>query len=359
MATGKALKGGGGTAAQTRIRTVEVLAPGAGRGAVAEVKPLAGRAPPLVLEALDARSVGPQHTFPDRSRRGLGWLRDTPDIRDMTLQRAAPRLAAQGDERELHARASATISEAIGGAALPANVDNRAFCSPVEDQGQLGSCTANACVGLVEYMERRASGRHIEGSRLYVYKTTRKLLGWTGDTGAFLRTTMQALVLFGVPPEEVWPYQISSFDDEPDPYMYAYGANYKAVRYLRLDPAAQAPDDTLAAIKGALSTGYAAMFGFPVYSSMGWGAEIPFPASTDTLDGGHAILAVGYDDDHACAGPCPQGMEKGALLIRNSWSADWGDGGYGWLPYAYVLTGMANDFWTCFTLDWVESGQFG
>ena len=244
--------------------------------------------------------------------------------------------------------------------ALPTKVDkeNLQFCSPIEDQGSLGSCTANACVGMVEYMERRAGGQHIDGSRRFFKQVTcGKLLGWTGNTGAFLRTSMKALVHFGIPPEEVWPYEVSTFDQDPDPFMYAYAANTKAINYLRLDPAGSTPADALKSIKAAVAHGYAVMCGFSVYSSLTMDPDIPFPLTKDSLEGGHAVLIVGYSDKHPCVNGM-KGSNKKVPLIRNSWGQGWGDGGYGWLPYDYVRSGLADDFWTCFQLAWVESGQF-
>lgn len=333
---------------------------------LAEVKPRAGlgaaivaRPSPVVAAlAQPAMEFGPQHVFENRARRGLGWLRDTPDVRDMTLKQVAPTLEAIAEVQKGHKQVSGKIMAAAD-AALPAAVDNRRFCSRIEDQEQLGSCTANACVGLVEYMERRASGQHTDGSRLFVYKTTRKLLGWQGDTGAFLRTTMKALVNFGVPPEEFWPYEIAGFDREPDPFLYAFAANTKAIRYMRLDPATATRAQVLDNIRGAVAKGYAVMFGFSVYTSLSASPDIPYPSPTDRLEGGHAVLIVGYDDNHQNVGSASGGNGKGALLIRNSWGAGWGDRGYGWLPYDYVRTGLADDFWTCFKMSWIESGQFG
>ncbi|UCG59189.1 MAG: hypothetical protein JSU70_06700 [Phycisphaerales bacterium] len=306
--------------------------------------------------ATTRRVYGTQHVFPDRSRRGLGWLRDVPDLRDTTLRSVRPKIHEDKDARELYSKVTKVITGAIRakkGSSLPKKIDHRDSCSPIEDQGNLGSCTANACAGMVEYMERRAAGRHIDASRLFMYKVTRNLLGWQGDTGAFLRTTMQALVLFGMPPEEWWPYDISTFDYEPEAFLYAYAANYKALQYLRLDPPGLSSNEVLDYLKAAIRVGYAIMFGFSTYSSLGWDADIPYPGPMDTLDGGHAVLTVGYDDGHKF-----DGGSQGALLIRNSWGKDWGDRGYGWLPYDYVLDGLATDFWTCFRFDWVDSRHF-
>lgn len=328
----------------------------------------------------DPTEFGPQHILPNRRRVALGWLPDLPDLRDTTLSRLAPKFALPLERGSSRKNGTAAVIQSVPVAAsaqahqrvaagfrriraetLPSRVDNHEFCSPIEDQGPLGSCTAQAGVGLIEYMERRATGLHLDASRLFLYKVTRNLLGWNGDTGAFLRTTMKALVLFGAPPEQEWPYAVNRFDLEPDGYLYAYASNYRAIQYLRLDPPEQTRDQTLTSIKTALQLGYVAMFGFAVYSSLDNSGLIPFPSNTDREVGGHAVLAVGYDDSIQC----PNAPQKGALLIRNSWGTEWGGdpdqgvpGGYGWLPYSYVTEGLADDFWTAFSINWVESGQF-
>ncbi|MHC4696600.1 MAG: C1 family peptidase [Planctomycetota bacterium] len=297
---------------------------------------------------------GPQLVFPKNgARRGLGWLRDIPDFRDTTLDRLAPKLDTK-ENKPLHQRVAGPIRKgADDPASLPALVDHRENCSPIEDQGSLGSCTAQACAGMVEYMERRATGRHIDASRLFLYKVTRKLLGWTGDTGAFLRSTMKALVLFGIPPEECWAYDIATFENEPDPFLYSYAANYKALQYLRLDPPSLPDAEVRDAVRAALAAKYVVMFGFSVFSSLNEEPDIPYPSALDALRGGHAVLAVGYDDDRHCPNATP-----GALLIRNSWGTGWGDDGYGWLPYDFIVNGLATDFWTCFQMAWVDTNRF-
>jgi C1A family cysteine protease len=209
---------------------------------------------------------------------------------------------------------------------------------------------------MLEYYQRRAFGKHIDASRLFLYKVTRNLLGWNGDTGAYLRDTMKALVMCGVPPEHYWPYDIAKYDEEPTAFLYALGDNYEAVKYYRLDPAGTTRAQRLEAIKANLAAGLPSMFGFTVYSSIpasGDGkGEIPYPTTGDTVQGGHAVLAVGYDDARKI------GTAKGALLIRNSWGTAWGAAGYGWLPYAYVLKGLANDFWALVQADFVDTDLF-
>jgi C1A family cysteine protease len=231
-------------------------------------------------------------------------------------------------------------------------VDLSAYCSSIEDQGGLGSCTANAAVGLIEYYERRAFGKHLDASRLFLYKVTRKLLGWTGDTGAYLRSTMGAMTLFGTLPEDQYPYIESQFDDEPTAFDYAYAQNYQSLSYFRLDQPGMTTDKVLDRIKRFAAAGYPSMFGFSVYGYGNAKGEFAFPGPNDTLLGGHAVDVVGYDDNRVI------GSTKGALKIRNSWGAGWGESGYGWLPYEYVIQGLAVDFWSVFREEYIDTAKF-
>jgi C1A family cysteine protease len=286
----------------------------------------------------------------DRLPVGLGWLRDLPDFRDYTADSAKiqPQLDAIGIAQP----------EDL---AVPARVDLRAYCSPVEDQGAIGSCTANAVVGLVEYFERRAYGRHIDASRLFLYKATRDLLHWTGDTGAYLRSTMGALALFGVPPEEYWPYKIATFDTEPSAFCFAFAHDYRAISYFRLDDGNTSPSALVTKIKAGLAGGVPCVFGFTVYSSIAQAARtgrIPYPAAGEKVLGGHAMMVVGYDDNITITNSNNHGSAKGALLVRNSWGPSWGDHGYGALPYEYVGKQLAVDFWSLTKQVWTDTGQF-
>lgn len=295
----------------------------------------------------------------------LGWLRDLPDVRDLDLdtERIPSRLKA------LHEPSVKSMLSQVGVASAPAapapGVDLRSWCSPIEDQEDIGSCTAHAGVGLVEYFERRAFGRHLDASRLFLYKVTRNLLHWTGDTGAYLRSTMAALTLFGVPPEEYYPYETAKYEEEPSAFCYAFAQSFQAISYYRLDPLGTSRPDLLSRIKAYLSYGLPSMFGFTVYQSYtqanaGNQGAIPYPGPGDRVVGGHAVVVVGYDDHrrirHAAAGA---EETVGALLIRNSWGTSWGDGGYGWLPYRYVLDGLAVDWWSLMRSEWVDTHQFG
>ncbi len=278
---------------------------------------------------------------------GMGWLRELPDFRDYTF--STPSIKA-------------LLGKIDFPKAPPSSIDLRTWCAPIENQGQLGSCTANAGVGLFEYFEKKASNSYIDASRLFLYKTTRNLMGLTGDTGAYLRTTAAAMLLFGVPPEKYYQYIISKFDDEPTAFLYAFAENYKALQYYRYDPPGTTKAKLLTAIKENLSAGLPSMFGFTVYSSISQAATsglIPLPANGENVLGGHAIDAVGYDDAKVITNANNNKSTKGAFLIRNSWGTGWGSKGYGWLPYDYVLNGLASDWWSLLKAEWVDSGMFG
>ena len=276
-----------------------------------------------------------------------GWLRDLPDCRDTTLTTGIRRQA--GPDR---AATVASVQARIGlrRPSLPEYADNEDLCSPVEDQGNLGSCTAQAGVGLVEFIERRDNDQHVDASRRFLYWMSRLLDGLRGDTGAYLRTTMKALVMTGVPPERYWKYDVDLYDEEPPAWVFSLAQNYKAIEYMRLDGAT--PMDTLLNVKAAIAERMPVMFGFSVFSSLHYGPEIPYPTADDYLEGGHAVLAVGYRDAYEFPGG-----RQGGLLIRNSWGQDWGEGGYGWLPYDYVTDGLADDFWTACVVS-VDTGEF-
>lgn len=293
-----------------------------------------------------------------RTRRfGLGYHPDLPDHRDYGWGHFGEFMSRfVKDRHDLFAHLSWTNAKT-----LPDRIHlgDEHPLPPVEDQGDIGSCTAQAAVGLVEFLYQRATGKHDDFSRLFVYFNSRKLLGWKGDTGAYIRTTFKSMRLFGVPPETDWPYDAKLLDVEPNAYHYAYAGNFKTMKYARLDDYDGSPAATLERVQRALAAGFPVAFGFPVYSSIQTlqNFTIPVPGKNDKLWGGHAVLAVGYDngiefDDES------KSKQKGALIIRNSWSANWGDGGYAFLPYWYLLKGYAVDFWTAYDRRWLDLSKF-
>lgn len=284
---------------------------------------------------------------------GTGWLPPLPDLRDYTES-----VKDIPDMVENLGIPPGEVEE------LPSGVDWRKYCSEVEDQGSLGSCTAHAAVGAAEYFQRRAFGEHIDGSRSFIYKVTRNLMGVEGDTGAWIRNTMGALVYGGVPPEKYWPYVIEDFDADPTPFVYAVAEDYEALKYFCHDPMGQKrpKEDVLGRVKAFLAAGIPSMFGFYGFESFAQSngpGRIPYPCSGEQARWGHAVLTVGYDNNLEITNTRCDQTTTGALLIRNSWGTSWGEEGYGWLPYQYVLQGYARDFWSLISMEWVASDQFG
>jgi C1A family cysteine protease len=243
--------------------------------------------------------------------RGYGWLPDLPDHRDVRY------LAV----RRIPAR-------------LPSSVDLRPWCSPVEDQGTLGSCTGNALAGAVEFLETKDGvPRMVDASRLFIYYNERVLEHTVGeDSGAMIRDGIKTLVKQGVCSEEKWPYVIARFRTKPSRACYAEASKHQVTAYARLE--------TVDEMRACLAEAFPFVFGFSVYESFESRAVartgvVPMPRPKETLLGGHAVLAVGYDD-----------REK-RFLVRNSWGDAWGVKGYFTMPYAYLANrNLSDDFWT-------------
>ncbi len=275
----------------------------------------------------------------------FGWLPDPLDGRDFSVRDARVRARLAVALPCLSTRTAVPAAAAARNGAQAAvgalRVDLRPWCSPIEDQGDVGSCTAHAVIGALEYFERKTHGEHVNASRLFLYKVTRRFLGWDGrgDTGAFIRSTIKALRLFGAVPENYWPHDTRSFDREPEAFHYAFAQNFRAVEYFRLD-------EDVDHLRSALDAGLPFAFGFTCFTSLDWpsvtrSGVIPYPRATDSVTGGHAVLAVGYTDSH--------------VLIRNSWGTAWGDRGYGYLPWTYFdgKRPLATDCWALVNAAWV------
>lgn len=290
--------------------------------------------------------------------RGMGWIPDVPSVRDYTeddCRNVVDPLLVSGLRVSL-GKSIVLPSETMSPSYLPKSVDLRDNMPDVEDQESIGSCTAQAAVSLFEYGERRFRRKYVDRSRLFVYYVTRRMLGWESeDSGAYIRTAMGALVNFGAPPEKYWPYRVKDFKREPPPFVYSYGQQSQALRYIRLDPNGASVQSVLSRIKVYLAAGFPSIFGFPVYSEFEDpdDGKVPLPKRSSRELGGHAVVACGYDDSVKFPGG-----EVGGFLIRNSWGERWGLDGYCWMSYGYVLEGLAVDHWCLLSSEWSDQEAF-
>jgi len=217
-------------------------------------------------------------------------------------------------------------------AKLPKSVDYRPLMPPIVDQGNLGSCTANAIAAAFQYNQIKQKIGVFPPSRLFVYYNERLMEGTVDtDSGAYLRDGIKTLNTYGVCSEIVWPYIISQFKVKPSDEAYTQAKLHTALSYYRVNPA-------IADVKAALAAGFPVVFGFLVYTSFENYATaktgvVTMPRPNERLLGGHAVIAVGYND------------VKQQLIVRNSWGTKWGDKGYFYMPYSYIKPTLASDFW--------------
>ena len=268
---------------------------------------------------------------------GLDWQPDLPDSRDFS---------------PAHDIVQKLFKPLRGPSGLPrTRVDLREYFPEVDQQGPLRRSAVLASTALIEYFDRRAFGRVTRRSNAFLYKVARKLLGRQGDSGVNIRSTLKALALFGIPPERYCPDDLERFDQDPDPFLYALGNEYRPLIYVRLDARNAPGSQTLENIKAFLSAGLPCVIGFSVPESLSIDADIPWRPSYDEWIGGHVVTVVGYDDQRLRS-------TKGALLFRNSWGTEWGEHGYGWLPYRYIEEQLASDCWTLLNKRWLQSDEF-
>lgn len=223
---------------------------------------------------------------------------------------------------------------------LPPMVDlsTSASMPPIYDQGQLGSCTANAGAGLAEFLLRKFNLADFMPSRLFIYYNERVIDGDVPqDAGASLSDAIQVMTTDGVPPEVMWPYDITQFATDPPQPVYDAG------KLALMGPGQQVnQDDT--DLKGVLASGYPVIFGFTVYESfesqeVASTGIVPMPGPDEQILGGHAVMIVGYDSTDT--------TEPTKWKVRNSWGSGWGLSGYFIMPDAYILNpNLASDFWT-------------
>ena len=239
-----------------------------------------------------------------------GWIPDLPDQRDKMYVPGAEKLA----------RAAAD---------LPPSINLSAQCGPVLDQGQLGSCTANATAGAISFIEPGFGG-----SRLFMYYNGRALEGTVSvDSGCQLRDVVSQVTKLGVCWESQWPYDIAAFAQRAWPECYVRARKDLLIQYLSIQ-------QDLNDLRASLVAGFPFIYGFTAYDSFESDAVassgvVPMPGKNEGVAGGHAVMCMGYDDSTSM------------FLCRNSWGSDWGQAGNFQIPYAYLTdSNLAADFWT-------------
>lgn len=239
---------------------------------------------------------------------------------------------AYGWRPDLHDQRDLKFSNVRNVVSLPESVDLRQYCSTIDDQGNLGSCTANAGVALLEFLDNKPDGLYTNLSRLFLYYNTRLLEGTVRyDSGCTVRGTMKSIFKYGVCSEIKWPYRISKYRTKPSTSSYTDGKKRVISGYYSMR--------TLGDIKASIAEGMPVIFGFTVYENfesdeVARTGVLDMPGVDDAVLGGHCVLAVGYDD------------KTQRLIVRNSWGTSWGDNGYFYMPYKYVTSKIATDFWT-------------
>jgi len=252
---------------------------------------------------------------------------------------------------------------------LPARIDLREWASPVQFQGGFQTCAAHAGASLLAYFVKKHHGKDVQPSRLFLFKVAKNfLINGSESSGVYIRQVMGVLKLVGVPPEHCWPYPDPGtfaqprasdplLDAEPSSDCYAIAGNYRVVNY-QLDDVDE-PEELLGVVKTHLADHVAFAFDFPLYPSLRYAqrtGRVPFPSEPEPILTNHAVVAMGYDDDIEVGENVPGArLTRGALLIKNSWSEKWGEGGYGWLPYDFILERRCRDFWTLQSLPAMEA----
>ncbi len=253
-------------------------------------------------------------TITTRKISGYGWKPDLPDFRDYLY---AKYLGWCGRHRP-----------------TPADVDLRPNCPPVYDQGNLGSCTANAVGAMFQYVNKLDQGKDFTPSRLFVYYSERAMEGTVSyDSGAYIRDGIKSVNSQGVCPETMWPYHISDFTKKPSDTCYAEALKHQSIQYMRVSR-------SISEMEVCLDEGYPFVFGFTVYDSfesavVAETGVVPMPKKGEKVLGGHAVMAVGYN------------KKNKQMLVRNSWGEGWGQKGHCWMPFDYFTNAdLSDDFWT-------------
>lgn len=211
---------------------------------------------------------------------------------------------------------------------LPAKVDLRAEMTKVEDQGETSSCVANATAGAFEYLATRYLGdERYDVSRMFIYYNARYCeedREEIEDDGTYISSAIDGIKEYGACAEETWPFDLDAVDDEPPSEAYDEAWSFG------ISGAEAVPTD-LTAWKTALAEGNPIIFALELYDSFDRQRKkglVPVPSTREASredHASHAMLCVGYSDPDQ------------VFIVRNSWGRSWGDKGYCYIPYKYMM----------------------
>lgn len=255
--------------------------------------------------------------------RKFGWRPMDVDPRDYNLKHPA-------------------IKPFIKDEAVPTSFSLRDKDSPIEDQGAIGSCSSFAGAGALQYYDKQQNA-YQNLSQSFIYFFSRMIdNGWdpstaynekyapTEDSGSTIRSTFKAIAALGDCTEVAWPYTTDDINEKPSDVAMTEAKGYEVTNYAFISE----NSSKIANMKKAIYSGLPVVFGRNVPNEIyNVGADGVEPYGTDYV-GGHAQMAVGYDDTKTVPGT----LTKGAFLIRNSWGTNWGDAGYEWVSYKCFQT---------------------
>ena len=267
---------------------------------------------------------------------GLGWRRDMPDNRDLTCEH--PSVIPLIKRLKKFAKS------------LPVRIDLRSdedgeYLLQADDQGSRNNSSTHACLGLIEYFNRRCLGIADRGSALFVYEMTRRMTRSVPNGDVCIRSTFKTLKRFGAPPHWMCNDTLKGQDPLFDNGLMGFTKDLEDLLYFRVWTEG-CKEEALHRVKRFLAAGFPVVFGFAVPNSLSLDQVIMCRPGYDSYFGGQAVLAVGYDDERLSS--------EGAILVRSSWGSQWGDNGFGWLPYSFIKENLAADFWSAVKPAWVS-----
>ncbi len=253
-----------------------------------------------------------------------------------------PAIGFYGAIKDPHDRRDLRYSPKAALEKMPSRVDLRPLCPRVHEQGHPLTCTAHSLAGAFQFEQRRLKLKDFSPSRLFIFYNTVAVMRAKHKEGANLRAALKAVARHGVCPEKDWPFSLTkaAMARKPNERAYMIAEYHKVTRYERIVKGKRSRAEFLRLIKCRLVEGFPFLFAFLVHESfesdhVAKTGIMPMPKRGERLRGWHAVMAVGYDDEHQC------------MLVRNSWGWSWGIKGYFWMPYDYILNPRVTaDFWT-------------